>query len=444
VVVDPADYSELLERLAGGGPEADALAFRKRLAWKAYQHTASYDAQARPPRNRISRFLMRSRGRGPAGAGAGAPRAPGHAARPSLAPLTLAPAPRPLAAASAGRRVAVGPGRRRRAGAGDQRPNDAGADAALRREPPPGVLVCVRVCVRVCVFACVCACVCVCVCACVCVCLCVRNAGVFFWGGDGTGPNPSLGRRGSPALAVCQRRAGTVRARTHTTTQTQAHANTNISKHPRTHPLYAHTHTHTHTRTHTHSHARARHTQTTPPKYQPPPPRPPRSTSTTRWRSLAPAAWRRRCSTTARRCLTTTTWTPTRPTRRSATSRCELCSDCFSPWPGAPGLAGGVHLGMHSRGGGAPSKLLTGAPCAPGSPLALLLQPPPPTAPNPPTTPTPKPQEPTCVIVKHTNPCGVASRPDLLEAYRLAVRARRWGPHPPHALCLTEGADAVN
>jgi len=32
-------------------------------------------------------------------------------------------------------------------------------------------------------------------------------------------------------------------------------------------------------------------------------------------------------------------------------------------------------------------------------------------------------QEPTCVIVKHTNPCGVASRGDLMEAYRLAVRA---------------------
>ena len=31
--------------------------------------------------------------------------------------------------------------------------------------------------------------------------------------------------------------------------------------------------------------------------------------------------------------------------------------------------------------------------------------------------------EPTCVIVKHTNPCGVATRGDLLEAYRLAVRA---------------------
>ena len=30
---------------------------------------------------------------------------------------------------------------------------------------------------------------------------------------------------------------------------------------------------------------------------------------------------------------------------------------------------------------------------------------------------------PTCVIVKHTNPCGVATREDILEAYRLAVRA---------------------
>lgn len=30
---------------------------------------------------------------------------------------------------------------------------------------------------------------------------------------------------------------------------------------------------------------------------------------------------------------------------------------------------------------------------------------------------------PTCVIVKHTNPCGVASRNDIIEAYRLAVKA---------------------
>lgn len=32
-------------------------------------------------------------------------------------------------------------------------------------------------------------------------------------------------------------------------------------------------------------------------------------------------------------------------------------------------------------------------------------------------------KDPTCVIVKHTNPCGIASREDLLEAYRLAVQA---------------------
>jgi hypothetical protein len=29
---------------------------------------------------------------------------------------------------------------------------------------------------------------------------------------------------------------------------------------------------------------------------------------------------------------------------------------------------------------------------------------------------------PTCVVVKHTNPCGVASRQDILEAYKLAVK----------------------
>lgn len=38
-------------------------------------------------------------------------------------------------------------------------------------------------------------------------------------------------------------------------------------------------------------------------------------------------------------------------------------------------------------------------------------------------SPLPLTQEPTCVIVKHTNPCGVATKKDLLEAYRLAVRA---------------------
>lgn len=32
-------------------------------------------------------------------------------------------------------------------------------------------------------------------------------------------------------------------------------------------------------------------------------------------------------------------------------------------------------------------------------------------------------KNPTCVVVKHTNPCGVASRQDIVEAYRLAVKA---------------------
>ncbi|XP_073121348.1 uncharacterized protein [Henckelia pumila] len=31
--------------------------------------------------------------------------------------------------------------------------------------------------------------------------------------------------------------------------------------------------------------------------------------------------------------------------------------------------------------------------------------------------------KPTCVVVKHTNPCGVASRDDVIKAYRLAVKA---------------------
>jgi phosphoribosylaminoimidazolecarboxamide formyltransferase / IMP cyclohydrolase len=52
VVVDPADYAPLLEQLAAeqknareGARSAAGAALRKRLAWKAYQHTASYDAQ---------------------------------------------------------------------------------------------------------------------------------------------------------------------------------------------------------------------------------------------------------------------------------------------------------------------------------------------------------------------------------------------------------------
>ncbi len=43
VVVDPADYPAVLEALRTGGGN-DAAAFRRRLAEKAYAHTASYDA----------------------------------------------------------------------------------------------------------------------------------------------------------------------------------------------------------------------------------------------------------------------------------------------------------------------------------------------------------------------------------------------------------------
>ena len=42
VIVDPADYEQLLSSLQqGGGPDAQ---MRARLAWKAFQHTATYDA----------------------------------------------------------------------------------------------------------------------------------------------------------------------------------------------------------------------------------------------------------------------------------------------------------------------------------------------------------------------------------------------------------------
>lgn len=42
VVVDPSDYQELLEGLKSGG--GNSLEARKKLAWKAYQHTATYDS----------------------------------------------------------------------------------------------------------------------------------------------------------------------------------------------------------------------------------------------------------------------------------------------------------------------------------------------------------------------------------------------------------------
>lgn len=41
VVVDPADYAAVLDRLRSGTADAE---FRRKLAWKAFQHTATYDA----------------------------------------------------------------------------------------------------------------------------------------------------------------------------------------------------------------------------------------------------------------------------------------------------------------------------------------------------------------------------------------------------------------
>jgi phosphoribosylaminoimidazolecarboxamide formyltransferase/IMP cyclohydrolase len=41
VVVDPQDYPVLIEFLKG---EGDDQQFRRRLAWKAFQHVASYDS----------------------------------------------------------------------------------------------------------------------------------------------------------------------------------------------------------------------------------------------------------------------------------------------------------------------------------------------------------------------------------------------------------------
>ena len=44
VVVDPSDYDEFLEHLAGDVSSREAVQYRKRLAWKAFQHCATYDS----------------------------------------------------------------------------------------------------------------------------------------------------------------------------------------------------------------------------------------------------------------------------------------------------------------------------------------------------------------------------------------------------------------
>jgi phosphoribosylaminoimidazolecarboxamide formyltransferase / IMP cyclohydrolase len=59
VVVDPSDYQALLEQLQNGVSEAEAAAYRKRLAWKAFQHTASYDAT-------VAEWMWGQVGEGPA------------------------------------------------------------------------------------------------------------------------------------------------------------------------------------------------------------------------------------------------------------------------------------------------------------------------------------------------------------------------------------------
>ncbi len=44
VVVDPADYEPLLQHLGGDVNSSEAQTFRRRLAWKAFQHCSSYDS----------------------------------------------------------------------------------------------------------------------------------------------------------------------------------------------------------------------------------------------------------------------------------------------------------------------------------------------------------------------------------------------------------------
>ena len=44
VVVDPNDYEKLIEHLKSSPSAADDLKFKRELAWKAFQHCASYDA----------------------------------------------------------------------------------------------------------------------------------------------------------------------------------------------------------------------------------------------------------------------------------------------------------------------------------------------------------------------------------------------------------------
>jgi phosphoribosylaminoimidazolecarboxamide formyltransferase/IMP cyclohydrolase len=59
VVVDPSDYDALLEQLKNPSSAEEALAARKQMAWKAFQHTASYDAT-------VAEWMWGQVGEGPA------------------------------------------------------------------------------------------------------------------------------------------------------------------------------------------------------------------------------------------------------------------------------------------------------------------------------------------------------------------------------------------
>ena len=54
MVVDPQDYASLLDYLKG---DQDDEQFRRRLAWKAFQHVAAYDSA-------VSEWLWKQTGGG--------------------------------------------------------------------------------------------------------------------------------------------------------------------------------------------------------------------------------------------------------------------------------------------------------------------------------------------------------------------------------------------
>ena len=54
MVVDPQDYPALLDYLNGG---QDDVLFRRKLAWKAFQHVAAYDSA-------VSEWLWKQTGAG--------------------------------------------------------------------------------------------------------------------------------------------------------------------------------------------------------------------------------------------------------------------------------------------------------------------------------------------------------------------------------------------